>query len=126
MHLLALPCPLNKRFLNECDAALISSSHIYEDTSLTSLISWFKSLPQNPPVYAIGPLLPPGFGCHSIECSGLEKNQVEKDLNIFLKEMQPKYGEKSVIFVSFFPYRLTNISDVHPIFSDLFWNQLLA
>ena len=61
-----------------------------------------------------------------MERSGLEKNQVEKDLDIFLREMQSKYGEKSVIFVGFFPYRLTNISGIHAKISDLFWNQLLA
>ena len=127
MYLLDLPYLSNKRFLNECDAALISSSHLYEDASMAQLKSWLKSLPQNPPVYAIGPLLPPGYGRHSMESSESEKNQVERDVEGFLTEMQSKYGEKSVIFVGFCLCHLTNTLDLHaPFFSDLFWNQLLA
>ena len=98
-----LPCPLNKRFLNECDAVLTTSSHFYEDASLTQMKLWFKSLPQDPPVYTIGPLLPPGYGCHSLENSESEKNPVQRNVEVFLREMQSKYGEKSVIFVGFFP-----------------------
>ena len=119
--------PLNKRFFRECDAALISSSHSYEGASLIRLKSWFKSLPRDPPpVYAIGPLLPPGYGYHSIESSESEKNQVEREIDVFLQEIQSKYGEESIIFVGFFPYHFTNTSDIHENFSDLFWNQLLA
>ena len=67
--------------------------------------SWFKSFPQDPHVYAIGPSLPPGYGGHSAESSESEKNQVETgDIEIFLKEMQSKHGEKSVLFVSVFHY----------------------
>jgi len=122
-----LPCPPDKRILKECDAVLISSSHSYEDASLIRLKSWFKSLPQDPLLsYAIGPLLPPGYGCYSTESSESEKNQVERDIEVFLQEMQSKYGEESIIFVGSFPYHLTNTSDIHVNFSDLFRNQLLA
>jgi hypothetical protein len=94
---------------------------------LIQLKSWFRSLPQDPlPVYVIGPLLPPGYGRHSLESSESEKNQVERDLEVFLQEAQSKYGEESIIFVGFFPCHLTNTSDIHGNFSDLFWNQLLA
>ena len=123
MYSTSLPYPPDKRFLNECDATLISSSHSYEDASLIQLKSWFKSLPQDPlPVYTIGPLLPPGYCRHSTEGSESEDNQVEGGIGVFLQEMQNKYGEESIIFVNFFPYRLTNTSK----FSDLFWDQLLA
>ena len=122
-----LPFPPNKRFFKECDAALISSSHSYEDVSLIRLKSWFKSLPRDPsPVYVIGPLLPPGYGRLLMQSSESEKNQVEREIDVFLQDVQSKYGEQSIIFVGFFPCHFTNTSDIHRNFSDLFWNHLLA
>ena len=85
--------------------------------------SLFKSLPHNPFVYPIGPLLPSGYGRYSVESSESEKGQVESDAQAFLKEMQSKYGERSVIFVGFlFDEQLGYSRE----FSDLVWNQLLA
>ena len=87
--------------------------------------SWFKSLPQDPlPIYPIGPLLPPGYG--HVGSSESETSQVELDVQAFLKEMQSKYGERSVVFVGLFPYHLMNTPDIHGPLSDLFWNPLLA
>ncbi|KIM47390.1 glycosyltransferase family 1 protein [Hebeloma cylindrosporum] len=89
-----------KYIFNECDGVLITSSHSYEGSSLIHMKSWFKSMPQEPlPVYAVGPLLPPGYGrIQSTENSESEKS---RDVQIFLKEMQAKHGERSVIFISF-------------------------
>jgi len=47
-------------------SVLIATSHSYKDTSLIQIQSWFEILPQDPPVYAIGPLLPLGHGHHTI------------------------------------------------------------
>jgi len=106
------------RFLNQCDAVLVGSSHSYEGDSLVEIKSWLKTLRQDPlPVYPVGPLLPPGYGRNSKESSESEKNQVERDIEGFLTEMQSKYGEKSVIFVGFFICHLTNILDLHAPFS---------
>jgi len=101
-----LPCSLGKRFLNECDGALIASSHSYEDASLIQMKEWLKTLPRNPPLYPLGPLLPPGCGRHSVESLESEKIQVERNIKAFLNEMQAKRGEKSVVFVAFFPFQL--------------------
>ena len=105
-HMNSLKClSPGQRFLNECDSIFIASSHSYEDVSLIQVKSWLKSLPQGPlPIYAIGPLLPSGYGRHFMESSELEKSNVERDIEVFLKEMQSKHGEKSVIFVGLFPY----------------------
>ena len=93
----------SKRLLNECDGVLSASSHCYEGASLIQMEEWFKSFPQDPlPLYVIGPLLPPGCGRPSVEISASEKNQGERDVQLFLKEMQAKHGEKSVVFVGFF------------------------
>jgi hypothetical protein len=120
-----LPCPSNERFLNECDAVLITTSHSYEEVSLTQMKSWFKSFRQDPlPVYAVGPILPPGYGRHATDSSESEKSQ---DVRVFLEEMQTKHGERSVVFVGFFPlYHWANGQIFIIIFSDLFWDGLLA
>ena len=95
----------DKIFFNECDAVLSASLHSYEDASLIEMKSWYKSLPQGPlPIYAIGPLLRPGYGRHPVESSESGKGKVERDIEVFLKEMQSKHGERSVVFVGLLPY----------------------
>lgn len=126
-HMYSLTCLAGKRFLNECDGALIASSHSYEDASLIQMKEWLKTLPRNPPLYPVGPLLPPGCGRHSVESTDSQKLQVERDIQAFLKEMQAKHGEKSVVFVRFFPFLL----DEYPKYtlflsSDRFRDNLLA
>jgi len=79
------------------------SSHSWEHASLIQMEDWLKSLPQDPlPLYVIGPLLPPGYGRPSVENSGSEQSRGERDVEVFLKEMQANYGERSVVFVGFF------------------------
>ena len=113
---------LSSGFLHECDAILITTSHSYEDTSLIQMKLWFKSFPQDPPVYAIGPLLPPGCSCHSVKSLTLEKSQLENDVQAFLEEMQSTHGERSVVFVSLFPCHWTNTWNILQIsFGTLFW-----
>jgi hypothetical protein len=99
-------CSPDKRFLNECDGALIASSHSFEDASLIQMKEWLRTLPRNPPLYPLGPLLPPGCGRHSVESSELQKIQVERDIKAFLTDMQAKHGEKSVVYVGFFSFRI--------------------
>ena len=57
------------------------------------------------PIYSIGPLLPPGYSRHSLESSESEstKGQMERDVQVFLNEMQAQYGKRSVILVGPFP-----------------------
>jgi len=102
----------------------MASSHSYEDASLVQMKSWFKTLPQNPlPIYPIGPLLPPGYGRLSEESSGSKNGQVERDLQPFLKEMQAKHGDRSVVFVGF-PLTIGCLKC--SLFSDFLWHGLLA
>ena len=96
----SLHYPPDKRFFSECDAALIATSHSYEDASLLQMKSHFKS---RLPIYSIGPLLPPGYSRHSVESSESKKGQMERNVQVFLDGMQAKYGERSVFFVGFFP-----------------------
>ena len=122
-HVYLLAC---KRFLNECDGVLMPSSHSWEHASLIQMEEWLKSL-QNPlPLYVIGPLLPPGYGHTSVENSGPEQSQGERDVQVFLKEMQANYGERSVVFVDFF-FTIRWMPQIFiVIISDLLWDALLA
>ena len=122
-HVYLLAC---KRFLNECDGVLMPSSHSWEHASLIQMEEWLKSL-QNPlPLYVIGPLLPPGHGHSSVENSGPEQSQGERDVQVFLKEMQANYGERSVVFVDFF-FTIRWMPQIFiVIISDLLWDALLA
>ena len=62
----------------------------------------------------------------SIENSPSGQSQRERDVQVFLKEMQANYGERSVVFVGFF----LTIGQMPQIFIviiiDLFWVGLLA
>ena len=93
-----------KSLLNECDGVLMPSSHSWEHASLIQMEEWLKSLPQGSmPLYVVGPLLRPGYGRPSVENSASEQSQGEKDIQVFLKEMQANYGERSVVYVGFSP-----------------------
>ena len=49
-----------------------------------------------------------------MESSESEKStKVERNVEVFLKEMQSKHGEKSVIFVGLFASYWMNTSDIH-------------
>jgi len=123
-----LPCSLWKIFLTECDGAIIASSHSFEDASLIQMKEWLKTLPRNLPLYPFGPLLPPGCGRRSIESSESEKLQVERDIKAFLKDMQAKHGEKSVVFVGFFSFPIGHRTNAPNIYysSDRFWDDQMA
>ena len=100
-HVYLLTC---KSLLNECDGVLMPSSHSWEHASLIQMEEWLKSLPQGSvPLYVVGPLLRPGYGRPSVENSASEQSQGEKDMQVFLKEMQANYGERSVVYVGFSP-----------------------
>jgi len=77
------------------------------------------------PIYSIGPLLPPGYSRHPLESSKLKKGQMERDVQVFLNEMQAQHGERSVIFVGLFPYHWTNtekfVEFFQISFGTIFW-----
>ena len=62
----------------------------------------------------------------SIENSPSGQSQRERDVQVFLKEMQANYGERSVVFVGFF-LTIGQMSQIFIIIIiDLFWVGLLA
>ncbi|KAJ7197804.1 hypothetical protein GGX14DRAFT_700230 [Mycena pura] len=51
------------------------------------------------PIYAVGPLLPPGYGLGQTQVSLTDPRDME--IASFLEKMRAKYGDKSVLFISF-------------------------
>ena len=80
----------------ECDAAIVTASYAYESVSLDALKQCFSEMRKE--VYALGPLLPLGYGTKTQ--NGEEGTSV--DIETFLGEMLIKHGERSVFFVRFF------------------------
>jgi hypothetical protein len=82
--------------LPECDATIINSSYAYEPVSLDAMKQWISDMQKD--FYALGPLLPHGYG---IETQNGEKG-ASVDIETFLGEMLVQHGKRSVFFVRFF------------------------
>ena len=63
---------------------------------------WFSDMQKE--VYALGPLLPSGYGIESQNLNGEEGASV--DIEIFLGEMLVQHGKGSVFFVRLFFFLL--------------------
>ncbi|KAJ7904930.1 hypothetical protein B0H13DRAFT_1881517 [Mycena leptocephala] len=80
-----------------CDGIFAGTTPIYDGESFAAFEAWVRKT-LHKPVYAVGPLLPPGYG---------EKQSspaiTTKDVKIesFLDTMRSKYGDRSVLFISF-------------------------
>ncbi|KAJ7474291.1 UDP-Glycosyltransferase/glycogen phosphorylase, partial [Mycena latifolia] len=65
--------------------------------SLVAFETWMKQT-LHKPVYAVGPLLPPGYGVGQMLSSSAPR---DVEIITFLNSMGSKYGDKSVLFISF-------------------------
>jgi hypothetical protein len=78
-----------------CDGIFAGTTPTYDGESFAAFEAWVRET-LHKPVYAVGPLLPPGYG---------EKQSspaiTTKDVKIesFLDTMRSKYGDRSVLFV---------------------------
>jgi len=70
----------------------MASSYAFESESLQAMKSWFADW--NKELFAVGPLLPSGYGFTKQSSRGA--TEIENFMDRALKE----YGEKSVVFVS--------------------------
>ncbi|KAF8479891.1 UDP-Glycosyltransferase/glycogen phosphorylase [Gautieria morchelliformis] len=91
------------KFACECDGFVSVSSATYEAKSLEAMRTWLGET--NRPVYAIGPLVPPGFGDTGLsdvakQMEGLSSKNGAEFRN-FLDNMLESHGARSVIYVSF-------------------------
>ena len=86
----------------ECDGFVSVSSAAYESESLDAMRSWLAET--NRPVYAVGPLVPPGYG----DAAGLspvaKKMEIDSSKNgtefqTFLDKTLKSHGDRSLIYV---------------------------
>ncbi|KAF8194683.1 hypothetical protein BJ912DRAFT_1087311 [Pholiota molesta] len=81
-------------FFKESDGIIITTSDEYENPlSVASMRSWLSAWGKT--TYAIGPLMPIGYGSNSIS------NRGDTAVETFLEKSLQKYGEKSILFISF-------------------------
>ncbi|KAK7042088.1 glycosyltransferase family 1 protein [Favolaschia claudopus] len=84
--------------LAACDGVFVNTTPAYDGASLSAFRSWAKQN-QNKRTYAIGPLLPPGYGTgNSMAGMADPKNTA---VHSFLDAMASKHGVQSVLFISF-------------------------
>ncbi|KAI5116141.1 hypothetical protein M0805_006322 [Coniferiporia weirii] len=106
-HPQELPWPLyailymrSHRYMLECDGAIVMSSKAYEPQAIAALEDWFSETGR--PVYSVGPLIPFAnlkAGNNSLidSASNGEKSKVIS----FLDNALNKYGERSLLYISF-------------------------
>ncbi|KAJ7161848.1 UDP-Glycosyltransferase/glycogen phosphorylase [Mycena crocata] len=80
----------------ECDGIFIGTTAVIEGETLAAFEGWVTGT-LNKSVYAVGPLLPPGYGTGTTPSISPEHAEIET----FLDSMQSKYGDNSVLFICF-------------------------
>ncbi|KAF7342294.1 Glycosyltransferase family 1 protein [Mycena venus] len=79
------------------DGLFIGSAPAYDGQSLAALETWVRQS-LNKPAYSVGPLLAPGYGR---ERTPTTHGPRDLEIKSFLDSMGSKYGDKSVLFISF-------------------------
>ncbi|KAK6988581.1 glycosyltransferase family 1 protein [Favolaschia claudopus] len=84
--------------LAACDGVFVNTTPAYDGASLTAFRNWAQQH-LNKRIYAIGPLLPPGYGTGNSTAGMADpKNTTVKS---FLDAMVSEHGVRSVLFISF-------------------------
>lgn len=79
----------------ESDGSLHCTNYIYESSSLEAWAGWLKGKP----LFVVGPIETP-LHLAKIHNSS-EPSEIEKEVQAFLDNAFQKYGEHSVVYVSF-------------------------
>jgi hypothetical protein len=92
---------LHHSFTRECDGFVSVSSAAYDQKSLVAVRAWLGET--NRPVYAIGPLIPPGFGDNQLSDTA-KQMEIDSSANggefqTFLDKALTTHGTHSLIFV---------------------------
>jgi hypothetical protein len=94
--------PLHHSFARECDGFLSISSAAYDQKALEAVRAWLRET--NRPVYAIGPLIPPGFGDNQLSDTAkqmeIDSSANGREFQAFLDKTLTTHGKHSLIFVS--------------------------
>ncbi|KAJ6562255.1 UDP-Glycosyltransferase/glycogen phosphorylase, partial [Mycena capillaripes] len=83
--------------LMACDGLFIGTAPAYDGETLVAFEIWVKET-LHKPVYSVGPLLPPGYGKKQALTSTSPR---DVEIKSFLASMGSKFGDKSVLFISF-------------------------
>ncbi|KAF8519861.1 hypothetical protein JB92DRAFT_2897379 [Gautieria morchelliformis] len=90
-------------FASECDGFVSIFNANYESIGLDATRMWLAKT--NRPVYAVGPLIPPGFGDFALSDAAKQLDIASStnggEFQTFLDDMLKRHGERSVIYVSF-------------------------
>ncbi|KAJ7726853.1 hypothetical protein DFH07DRAFT_235594 [Mycena maculata] len=82
--------------MKACDGILLATSPAYDAASLAAFEGWVK-MTLHKPVYAVGPLIHPRHGTNRTWIASPRDAEIKN----FLDASQSKYGEKSILFISF-------------------------
>lgn len=80
--------------LTECNGIFVGTAPAYDGETLVALQNWATHT-LHKQLYALGPLLPPGYGAPT----SIAPRDIE--MKAFLEAMETKFGENSVLLVSF-------------------------
>ncbi|KAJ7323852.1 hypothetical protein DFH08DRAFT_346130 [Mycena albidolilacea] len=83
--------------LTACDGIFLNTASAYDGKTLIAFEDWVRES-LHKPIYVVGPLLPLGYGVQQIPMSN---KPVDVEIRSFLDSMKSRYGEKSVLFISF-------------------------
>ncbi|KAF8586996.1 glycosyltransferase family 1 protein [Ramaria rubella] len=90
-------------FARECDGFFGVSSPVYEKESLDEMRAWLAET--NRPVYAVGPLAPPGVGREGLSESSqraeIKSLENGSEFQIFLDKTLKSHGKNSTVYFSF-------------------------
>ncbi|KAJ7150153.1 hypothetical protein C8R43DRAFT_1128196 [Mycena crocata] len=91
------PIPISPlSMILECDGIFLGTTRAYDGQSVDAFEEWITQTLRKP-VYAVGPLLPPGYGVGF----SLALPSKHAELQRFLDSMGSKYGKGFVLFISF-------------------------
>ncbi|KAJ6554853.1 hypothetical protein B0H19DRAFT_1294882 [Mycena capillaripes] len=80
-----------------CDGIFSGTAPAYDGKSLVAFEAWVRET-LHKSIYAVGPLLPPGYGAEQTPTSN---NPRDAGVKSFLEAMRSKFGNKSMLFISF-------------------------
>lgn len=90
------------RFIEDCDGFVYTSSDAYEPDAISATRQWLRES-GNRPLYAIGPMLPPGNGqLPSNITLKLQRTEMSEERSPFnVNKILNTHGKNSLIYVSF-------------------------
>ena len=96
------PCHHGFRsFAGECDGFVSASSAAFEQKSLGAMRTWLGET--DCPVYAVGPLMPPGFGGSGLSETAkqmeIDSSNKSGEFQAFLEKTLKSHGTRSLIYV---------------------------